>query len=138
MKHEPLKLITPQFETPLPPLQAAVFPPSFRELPNPMLELFDLDEAFSSEKSRLAQITNKCSDSDLDYFVREAAEIMGITHNLPVQAHDAKHIMEYVLTHVIEFKKLNQDGSAGVGGGTSEGIPAGGRKLSFSTGVSGF
>ena len=30
VKHEPLKLITPQFETPLPPLQAAVFPPSFR------------------------------------------------------------------------------------------------------------
>jgi len=30
VKHEQLKLITPQFETPLPPLQAAVFPPSFR------------------------------------------------------------------------------------------------------------
>ena len=63
MKHEPLKLITPQFETPLPPLNAAVFPPSFRELANPKLELFDLDEAFSSEKSRLAQITNKCTDA---------------------------------------------------------------------------
>lgn len=37
-----------------------VFPPQFRELPPPALELFDLDEAFSSEKSRLAQITNKC------------------------------------------------------------------------------
>lgn len=33
-----------------------VFPPSFRELPHPSLELFDLDEAFSSEKSRLAQV----------------------------------------------------------------------------------
>ena len=81
-----------------------------RELPNPKLELFDLDEAFSSEKSRLAQITNKCSDADLDYFVREAADIMGITQQLPVQAHDAKHIMEYVLTHIVEFKKLNQGG----------------------------
>ncbi len=30
VKHEALKLITPQFETPLPPLQAAIFPPSFR------------------------------------------------------------------------------------------------------------
>ena len=37
-----------------------VFPPSFRELPPPPLELFDLDETFSSEKARLAQITNKC------------------------------------------------------------------------------
>ena len=78
MKHEPLRLITPQFETPLPPLQAAVFPPTFRELPNPQLELFDLDEAFSSEKARLAQITNKCTDDDIEYYVREAADILGM------------------------------------------------------------
>jgi hypothetical protein len=37
-----------------------VFPPQFRELPPPCLDLFDLDEQFSSEKVRLAQITNKC------------------------------------------------------------------------------
>ena len=110
-----------------------------RELPNPKLELFDLDEAFSSEKSRLAQITNKCSDADLDYFVREAADIMGLTQQLPVQAHDAKHIMEYVLTHIVEFKKLNQDlsgiaaGAVSGGGGGGGITPAGGRKLSFST-----
>ena len=78
VKHEQLRLITPQFETPLPPLQAAVFPPTFHELPNPQLELFDLDEAFSSEKSRLAQITNKCTDDDIEYYVREAADILGM------------------------------------------------------------
>ena len=104
-----------------------------------------MDEAFSSEKSRLAQITNKCSDADLDYFVREAADIMGITQQLPVQAHDAKHIMEYVLTHIVEFKKLNQDlsgiantGAVSGGGGGGGGVtPVGGRKLSFSTGGGG-
>lgn len=114
VKHEPLRLITPQFETPLPPLQAAVFPPTFRELPNPQLELFDLDEAFSSEKSRLAQITNKCSDEDVDYFVREAADILGITSAaVPSLAQPnkdtAKSIIEYVFSHVVEFKKLNQE-----------------------------
>eukprot|EP00095_Tigriopus_kingsejongensis_P009560 maker-scaffold518_size150039-snap-gene-0.21 protein:Tk09560 transcript:maker-scaffold518_size150039-snap-gene-0.21-mRNA-1 annotation:"intraflagellar transport protein 52 homolog" len=109
VKHEPLKLITPQFETPLPPLQAAVFPPSFRELPNPKLELFDLDEAFSSEKARMAQITNKCTDEDLDYFIREGAEIMGISQHLPMEAHEPKRIIEYIVTHITEFKKLNQD-----------------------------
>ena len=31
------RLITPQFETPLPPLQAAVFPPQFRNLPDPQV-----------------------------------------------------------------------------------------------------
>ncbi len=60
VKHDQLTLITPTFETPLPPLQPAVFPPQFRELPAPALDLFDLDEQFSSEKARLAQITNKC------------------------------------------------------------------------------
>ena len=37
VKHDQLRLISPQFETPLPPLAAAVFPPTFRELPNPQV-----------------------------------------------------------------------------------------------------
>lgn len=49
VKKAPLTLIPPQFETPLPPLQPAVFPPSIREPPPPVLELFDLDEQFASE-----------------------------------------------------------------------------------------
>lgn len=50
VKHEPLSLIVPQFETPLLGLQPAIFPPIPRELPPPPLELFDLDEEFASEK----------------------------------------------------------------------------------------
>ena len=42
-----------------------VFPPSFHELPPPALDLFDLDEHFSSERVRVAQITNKCKLSSL-------------------------------------------------------------------------
>lgn len=44
VKHEPITLIPPQFETPMPALQAAVFPPTLKELPPPGLDLFDLDE----------------------------------------------------------------------------------------------
>jgi hypothetical protein len=51
-------------------VQAAVFPPQFRNLADPQLELFDLDEAFSSEKARLAQLTNKCGEEDLEYYIR--------------------------------------------------------------------
>ncbi|XP_005108178.1 intraflagellar transport protein 52 homolog [Aplysia californica] len=109
VKHEALTLITPQFETPLPPLQPAVFPPTFRELPPPALELFDLDEQFSSEKVRIAQITNKCSDDDLEYYVRECGDILGVTHNLPQESRTAKHILEHVFTQIVEFKKLNQE-----------------------------
>jgi intraflagellar transport protein 52 len=59
VKHEPLALIPPQFDSPLPLLQPAVFPPILRELPPPALELFDLDEHFATDKARLAQLTNK-------------------------------------------------------------------------------
>ena len=50
-----------------------------KELPNPPLELFDLDDEFSQEKVRLAQLTNKCEDGDLEYFVREAGDILGVS-----------------------------------------------------------
>ena len=66
--------------------------------------------------SRLAQITNKCSDSDLDYFVRESSDILGIAASLPAAvASDPKRVLEYVLTHVVEFKKLNQEDAGPIG-----------------------
>jgi len=47
-------LIQPQFETPMPQLQAAVFLPCMKDLPPPGLDLFDLDEQFASEKIKMA------------------------------------------------------------------------------------
>ncbi|XP_047659814.1 intraflagellar transport protein 52 homolog isoform X4 [Tachysurus fulvidraco] len=109
VKHEPLQLITPQFETPLPPLQPAVFQPAFRDLPPPMLDLFDLDETFSSEKVRLAQLSNKCTDDDLEFYVRKCGDIFGVTGKLDKDKQDAKHILEHIFFQVVEFKKLNQE-----------------------------
>ncbi|KAG8007391.1 Intraflagellar transport protein 52-like protein [Nibea albiflora] len=109
VKDEPLQLITPQFETPLPQLQLAVFPPALSDLPPPMLDLFDLDETFSSEKVRLAQLTNKCTDDDLEFYVRKCGEILGVTPKLDKDQRDAKHILEHIFFQVVEFKKLNQE-----------------------------
>lgn len=109
VKNEPLQLITPQFETPLPQLQPAVFPPALNDLPPPMLDLFDLDETFSSEKVRLAQLTNRCTDDDLEFYVRKCGEILGVTAKMDKDQRDAKHILEYVFFQVVEFKKLNQE-----------------------------
>ncbi len=84
VKLQVLTLIPPQFEAPLPPLQPAVFPPAWREPPPPALDLFDLDEHFASERVRLAQLTNKCKDPEnLDYYIRQAAEVLGVTEKLP-------------------------------------------------------
>uniref|UniRef100_A0A3Q0T1P9 Intraflagellar transport 52 homolog (Chlamydomonas) n=1 Tax=Amphilophus citrinellus TaxID=61819 RepID=A0A3Q0T1P9_AMPCI len=108
VKAEPLQLIAPQFETPLPQLQPAVFPPALNDLPPPMLDLFDLDETFSSENVRLAQLTNKCTDDDLEFYVRKCGEILGVTPKLDKEQRDAKHILEHIFFQVVEFKKLNQ------------------------------
>ncbi|KAF4028348.1 putative ABC transporter domain-containing protein [Phytophthora infestans] len=109
VKHEPLTLIPPQFECPLPPLKSAVFPPALREPPPPALDQFDLDEHFASEPLRLAQLTNKCSDDDLEYYVRESADILGILPRLDPERSDAKHVLEFIFQKVVNFKKLNQD-----------------------------
>jgi len=79
VKHEPLTLIPPNFETPMPALQAAVFAPSLKELPPPSLELFDLDDQFASEKIRMAQMTNKCQDDEVEYYIKECGDILGVS-----------------------------------------------------------
>jgi len=109
VKHEQLSLITPQFECPLPPLQPTVFPPKFRDLPPPALDLYDLDESFSSERARMAQITNKCTEEDVEYYVRECGDILGVASKLPPDSRDARHILEHIFAQVVEFKKLNQE-----------------------------
>jgi len=109
LKQETLSLIPPQFECPLPRLEPAVFPPSLREPPPPALDQFDLDEHFASERLRLAHLTNKCtSDNDLEYYIKECGEILNITTKLAPEANSPKHILEYVLKQLINFKKLDQ------------------------------
>mmetsp|Transcript_1747 Transcript_1747/g.3745 ORF Transcript_1747/g.3745 Transcript_1747/m.3745 type:complete len:450 (-) Transcript_1747:189-1538(-) len=109
VKHEPLTLIPPQFETPMPALQPAVFPPCLREPPPPALDLFDLDEQFASERVRLAQLTNKCGDDDLDYYIRQAGEILKVTPKLREGEKSATHILEHIFRELVGFKKMNQD-----------------------------
>ena len=78
IKKESLNLIPPNFETPLPPLQPAVFPAIFDEPNNPALELFDLDQELAPEQTRLAQLTNKCNTKNLEYYIQECGRILNI------------------------------------------------------------
>ena len=125
VKKEPLTLIPPQFDAPLPVLTPAVYPPAFQEPPPPALELFDLDEQFASERGRLAQLANKCLDSDLEYFIKEAGLILGVTTTqkagktvsalggegeiAPALAHSPKGILEHILRAVATYKCLSQE-----------------------------
>ncbi|CAF1073908.1 unnamed protein product [Adineta steineri] len=110
MKHEPLTLIKPQFEVPMPSLKPAVFPPIFRDCEPPSLELFDLEDYFASETSRLNQLTNKCSEQDLDLFIKEFGNIAGISSRMPVDQRGGKQILEFIVTQLFEFKRMYQPG----------------------------
>lgn len=116
--YEQLKIIKPQFELPLPATQLAVFPPIFSDLPPPPVELFDLDEAFSSEKSQITQLTNKCFQhndvkgfrdidmKELEYFIRECGRILNITHDDQM---NAKEILHTISVKVANYKKLDKE-----------------------------
>jgi intraflagellar transport protein 52 len=112
VKHEPLSLIPPQFEHPLPPLTPAVFPPSLREPPPPALDLFDLDDQFASDKVRLAHLTNKCNDDDLEYFIKEAGDLLGVNAQLRPEARSARHVLAQIFKQVAAWKKLNAEPEA--------------------------
>ncbi|CAH0717914.1 unnamed protein product, partial [Brenthis ino] len=121
VKHEPLRLIAPQFETPYPPLQLAVFSPTFREPPPPPLELFDLDEAFSSERSQLARLANKCVqphntrlgqgdgrqlENELEYFVRECGRAVRLSRAISDDGPAGKQILHQLAVQLATFKKI--------------------------------
>lgn len=111
--HEPLTLIPPQFECPLPKMSPATFPPAMREPPPPALDQFDLDEHFAKEGLRLAQLTNKCTngEEDLEYYIAESGEILGIMSKLPFGERSAKHILFHIFNQICDFKK--SDGGMG-------------------------
>lgn len=48
------------------------------------------------------------TDDDLEYYVRECGDILGVTHNLPQDNRTAKHVLEHIFAQIVEFKKLNQ------------------------------
>ncbi|XP_018043997.1 PREDICTED: intraflagellar transport protein 52 homolog [Atta colombica] len=111
VKHEPLTLIPPHFEAPLPPTQASIFPPSFQELSPPALELFDLDEAFSSDLLKLSQITNKymatkelSNDKELDHYIREFGSIIRINNS---DTHTAKEVLNFVFQKIYSYKTMH-------------------------------
>ena len=47
-------------------------------------------------------------DDDLEYYVRECGDILGISSKLAVNKRSAKDVLQYVFQHVVECKKLNQ------------------------------
>ena len=54
----------------------------------------------------MAQLTNKCANKDLEYFVRESGDILGISDKIKNRG-NPKAIIRYILEQIISFKKMN-------------------------------
>ncbi|OTF79698.1 intraflagellar transport protein 52-like protein, partial [Euroglyphus maynei] len=107
-----LQVIKPHFETPLPCLQPAVYMPVFRSHTKPELELFDLDNEFSSIQNKLSKLANKCNNNDVEYFICEAGLIIGLDMaNLAKEkkTNICKQILYMVANKIVSFKKINND-----------------------------
>ncbi|XP_013144760.1 PREDICTED: intraflagellar transport protein 52 homolog [Papilio polytes] len=102
------------------PTPATVFAPRFREPPPPPLELFDLDEALSSERAQLARLANKCLqpesekmaqgdssqlESELEYFIRECGRVVRLSRAL-ADAPSARAILHQLMVQLAAFKKI--------------------------------
>lgn len=91
-------------------IKLQVFPPSFQELPPPALELFDLDEAFSSDLLKLSQLTNKylgnkdqSNEMELDYYIREFGGIIRMPNS---ETCSAKEVLNNIFQKLASFKKV--------------------------------
>lgn len=90
----------------------------FSELAPPPLELFDLDEAFSSDRLQLTQLTNKClaaaeenkmpvDEKELEYFILECGRILKVHHE--AQRMTAKEILQTIGVRIAQYKKLDRE-----------------------------
>ena len=51
----------------------------------------------------------QCNDDDLEYFIRECGEILGVSAQLEPEKRDGKNILETIFRAVVGFKMVNQD-----------------------------
>jgi intraflagellar transport protein 52 len=52
---------------------------------------------------RLAQLTNKCSDDDIEYYIRECGDILGVAQHVN-NPDDPKAILYYIFQEVFKYK----------------------------------
>ena len=48
------------------------------------------------------------TEDDLEYYVRECGNILGVTQKLDSESQSAKHVLNFIFDRIVEFKKFNQ------------------------------
>ena len=55
---------------------------------------------------KMAQLTNKCSDEDIEYYIRECGDILGVTQQVE-NPDDPKAILHYIFQEIVKYKCSN-------------------------------
>jgi len=71
-----------------------------------MMSSLSKSTANLNRRVRLAQLTNKCENKDLEYFVREAGDMLGVSDKVKKRS-EPKAIIKYLMEQIINFKKSN-------------------------------
>ena len=61
---------------------------------------------------RLAHLTNKCNDDDLEYFIKEAGDLLGVNAQLRPEKRDARNVLGQMFKQIAAWKKLNAEPEA--------------------------
>lgn len=54
----------------------------------------------------MAQATNKCSDNDIDYYIKECGEILGVTSQVS-NPDDPKSILNHIFQEIVKYKSTS-------------------------------
>ena len=54
----------------------------------------------------MAQLTNKCTDDDLEYYIKECGDILGVSANIQ-NPDDPKAILHYIFQEIDKYKRSN-------------------------------
>ena len=60
----------------------------------------------------MAHLTNKCNDEDLEYFIKEAGDLLGVNQQLRPEQRDARHVLAHIFKQICAWKKLNTEPDA--------------------------
>jgi len=59
----------------------------------------------------MAQLTNKCTDDDLEYYIKECGDILGVSGQIN-NPDDPKAILNYIFQEIVKYKSSSLSWSA--------------------------
>ena len=59
----------------------------------------------------MAQLTNKCTDDDIEYYIKECGDILGVSGQIN-NPDDPKAILNYIFQEIVKYKSSSLSWSA--------------------------